>query len=275
MNDTTLMLNDGNSMPRLGLGLWQIPDDETTKIVKEALKVGYRSMDSAQAYQNESGLGLAIKECGLKRDELFITTKIWNSEQGRDSTLRSFDVSMRKLGLESLDLLLIHWPAPRQKLYVETWKTLVEIQKQGRVRSIGVSNFCEEHLKEIMDSTGVVPAINQIELHPHFQQRPLRAFHGKYKIITESWSPLARGQILSDPEIVKIAAKHKKTPAQVIIRWHLQQDLIVIPKSVTPARIKENFDVFNFTLDAADMEQFSKMDDAKGRIGPDPMTANF
>jgi 2,5-diketo-D-gluconate reductase A len=275
MSDKTLLLNDGNSMPRLGLGLWRISDDETTRVVQEAIKAGYRSFDSAQIYQNEAGLGRAIKECSLKRDELFITTKIWNSEQGRDSTLRSFDVSMDKLGLERLDLLLIHWPAPRKKLYVETWKALVEIQKQGRVRSIGVSNFYEEHLKEIMDSTGVIPVVNQVELHPRFQQRPLRAFHAQHKIITESWSPLGQGQVLNDPEISKIAEKHKKTPAQIVIRWHLQQDLIVIPKSVTHARIKENFDVFDFKLDATDMKLISKMDDANGRIGWDPMTANF
>lgn len=268
-------LNDGNSMPQLGYGLWQVPDEETERVVTNAIKIGYRSIDSAQVYGNEHGLGRALKSCGLPRKELYITTKIWNSEQGYDSTLRSFEESMKKLGTEYLDLLLIHWPAPKKNLYVDTWKALVQLKKDGRVRSIGVSNFYPEHLERIVDATSYIPAVNQVELHPRFQQRELRQVHEKMGIKTESWSPLGQGKVIEDEVIRSIAAKHGKTPAQIIIRWHLENGLIAIPKSVTPSRIEENFSVFGFSLDESDMKKIASMDDKNGRIGPDPMTATF
>lgn len=275
MKVKAIELNDGNSMPQLGYGLWQVPDDETEKVVMSAIKTGYRSIDSAQVYDNENGLGRAIKSCGLPRKELYITTKIWNSEHGHDSTLKSFEESMKKLGTEYLDLLLIHWPAPKKNLYVDTWKALVQLKKEGRVRSIGVSNFYPEHIEKIIEATSFIPAVNQVELHPRFQQLELRQFHDKYNIRTESWSPLGQGKVIEDETIRKIAEKHGKTPAQIIIRWHLDNGLIAIPKSVTPSRIEENFNVFGFSLDESDMKMIASMNDNNGRIGPDPMTATF
>ena len=271
----TIKLNDHNKMPQLGFGLWQVTDDEAVKAVGEAFKVGYRSIDSAQIYQNEAGLGEAIRRSNLKRDELFITTKIWNDQQGHELTMKSFDESMKKLGLEKLDLLLIHWPAPKKNLYVETWKTLIQLQKDKRVTSIGVSNFTIDNLQKILDATSVVPTLNQIELHPHFQQHELRSFHDKHGIKTEAWSPLGRGQALQNQLIGDIARKHKKTPAQVVLRWHLDIGNITIPKSVTPSRIAENFNVFDFKLDSDDLAMIESLDRKDGRIGPNPDTADF
>jgi len=270
-----IKLSDSTTIPQLGFGLWQVSDEETTKSVVAAYQAGYRSIDSAQIYQNEAGLGRAIKEGKLPRNELYITTKIWNSEQGHATTLRSFDVSMEKLGLEKLDLLLIHWPAPYKNLYTETWKALIQLQQEGRVRSIGVSNFHQEHLTRIIDATGVVPVINQVELHPHFQQRALRAFHAKHQIQTEAWSPLGQGKVIADPRIKVIADKYRKSPAQIILRWHMQEGLVAIPKSITPSRIIENFQVFDFKLDDGDMKVMSSLDDENGRVGPNPDTATF
>jgi 2,5-diketo-D-gluconate reductase A len=271
----TIKLNDHTTIPQIGFGLYLVEDQQTNSSVQEAFKAGYRSIDSAQIYQNEAGLGHAIKEGGIKREELYITTKIWNSEQGYDSTLKSFDVSMSKLGLEKLDLLLIHWPSAHRGLYMETWKAMIQLQRNGRVKSIGVSNFAIEHLNKILDGSSVVPVINQIELHPHFQQNELRAFHDQHNIKTESWSPLGQGKVIADPVIKKIADKHKKTPAQVILRWHMENGLIAIPKSVTPARIVENIHIFDFKLDESDLAAIAKVDDKNGRIGPDPVTAEF
>lgn len=268
-------LNDGNHIPQLGFGMWQLPNKEAHKIVSHAFNVGYRLIDSAQIYQNESGLGQAIAETELRREEIFITTKIWNSEQGHEQTLKSFDISMKKLGLDYLDLLLIHWPAPQLNKYLETWKTLIELQKAGRVKSIGVSNFNKDHLEKIINETSVVPVINQIEVHPYFQRKDLRSFHDQHGIRTEAWSPLGQGQVLSNPVIKKIATSYGKSAAQIIIKWHMEQGLIAIPKSVTLARIQENFEVFDFHLTDKDIELISQLDDPKGRIGPDPMTANF
>lgn len=270
-----ITFNDKHIMPQLGFGLWQVTDEEAEQTVQEAFKVGYRSIDSAQIYQNESGLGRAIKNSGLNRQDLFITTKIWNEEQGYDKTLASFDISMQKLGLEQLDLLLIHWPSSHRSLYVETWKALIQLKKDNRVKSIGVSNFTQTNLQKIIDETSVVPVVNQIELHPHFQQRELREFHSKVGIKTECWSPLGRGQVLTDPVIGTIAAKHGKTPAQIIIRWHIENGFIVIPKSVTPSRIAENFNVFDFKLSDGDMREIEKLDNKEGRTGPNPDTAQF
>lgn len=275
MQIPNIKMNDHHDIPQLGFGLYLVKDDETPSSVREALKAGYRSLDSAQIYENESGLGRAIKESNVKREDLYITTKIWNSEQGYDSTLKSFDVSMGKLGIEKLDLLLIHWPSAHRNLYVETWKAMIQLQRNGRVKSIGVSNFAKEHLDKILEATSVVPVLNQIELHPHFQQKDLRRFHEQHNIKTEAWSPLGQGKVISDPVIKKIADKHKKTPAQVILRWHMENGIIAIPKSITPSRIQENIQIFDFKMDADDMGAIEKLDQKNGRIGPDPITATF
>lgn len=275
MNIPQIKLNDQNSIPQLGYGLWQVKDEEAEGLIKEAIGVGYRLIDSAQIYQNETGLGDAIRNSGTRREELFITTKIWNSEQGYDSTLSSFEISMKKLGLEKLDLLLIHWPAPKKNLYLQTWKALIELKNEGRVRSIGVSNFNIDHLEKIINETGVVPAINQVEVHPRFQRRDLRAFHQKHNIVTEAWSPLGQGHLIQDDTLLGLAKKYGKSTAQIILRWHMDEGLVAIPKTVTLSRMWENINVFDFSLDAQDRKLISGLDDPNGRIGPDPMTATF
>jgi len=271
----SIILNDGRSIPQLGLGVWQASNDQAAAVVHAALQAGYRHVDTAAIYDNETGVGEGIKSSGVKREEVFVTTKLWNDAQGGDSALKAFDQSLKRLKLDYVDLYLIHWPAPRKDRYVESWKTLVRLQKEGRAKSIGVSNFTAEHLDRIIAETGVTPVLNQIELHPRFQQGALREAHAKRKIATESWSPLGQGKLLNDPVLAAIAAKHKRTPAQVIIRWHLDSGLIVIPKSVTPSRITENADVFGFKLDADDLAKIAKLDARDGRLGPDPLTAAF
>ncbi|KFA94196.1 aldo/keto reductase [Archangium violaceum] len=272
---TSIQLNDGRSIPQVGLGVWQSSNEQAALAVRTALEAGYRHVDTAAIYDNEKGVGEGLRASGVKREEVFITTKLWNSAQGGDSALEAFDQSLKRLGLDYVDLYLIHWPAPRKGLYVESWKALKRLKEEGRARSIGVSNFTAEHLDRIIGETGIVPVLNQIELHPRFQQKALREAHARHNIVTQSWSPLGQGQLLSDPVIGQLAARHKRTPAQVVIRWHIDNGLVVIPKSVTPARIKENFDVFGFRLDAEDMARIAKLDSANGRIGPDPMTATF
>ena len=266
----SISLNDGRAMPQLGLGVWQAPADTTAEVVRTAIAAGYRAIDTAAVYRNEKGVGEGLRACGLARDEVFITTKLWNDSQGYDAALTAFDASLGRLGLDCVDLYLIHWPAPQQDRYVEAWRALVRLREDGRARSIGVSNFSIAHLERIIGETGVSPAVNQIELHPRWQQAELRAAHQRLGIATTSWSPLGQGQLLSDPVVGRIAAKHGKSPAQAIIRWHLDLGLIVIPKSVTPARIAQNFDVFDFKLDAEDLVAMAALDDPKGRIGPDP-----
>lgn len=261
-------LNDGTTMPQLGLGVWRTPADETADIVRYAADMGYLAVDTAAIYKNEEGVGDGVAD----RPGIYVTTKLWNDDQGYDATMRAFETSLRKLRREVLDLYLIHWPRAAEGRFVETWKAMVALQKDGRVRSIGVSNFRPEDLDRVIAATGVVPAVNQIELHPRFQQRALRAFHEKHGIRTESWSPLGQGQVLEDPVIAEIGRKYDKTPAQVVIRWHLDSGLIVIPKSVTPKRIVENISVFDFALDAEDMRRIAGLDRADGRIGPDPAT---
>jgi 2,5-diketo-D-gluconate reductase A len=271
----TVALSDGHSIPQIGFGLWQVPNEEAQAAVEQAFRVGYRSIDSAKIYDNEKGLGDAIAASDIPRDQLFITTKLWNDEQGFDSALRAFDASLERLRQDYVDLYLIHWPSPHRGLYAESWKALLRIKQEGRARSVGVSNFTVAHLQRILDETGEAPVLNQIELHPRFQQTELRAFHSRHNIATESWSPLGQGKLLDDPTLAAIARKHQKTPAQVVLRWHLDSGLITIPKSVTPARIAENFHVFDFTLDGDDMAKIAALDDPAGRIGSDPDTATF
>ncbi|MFI0216867.1 aldo/keto reductase [Streptomyces lydicus] len=267
-----ITLNNGIAMPQLGFGVWQIPDDEAFTAVGQALETGYRSIDTAAIYGNEEGTGKALAASGIPREELFVTTKLWNSDQGYDSTLRAFDASLGKLGLEYVDLYLIHWPLPAQDNYVATYQALEKIQAEGRAKAIGVSNFQPAHLERLLAETSVVPAVNQIELHPQFQQAESRAFHARHGIATEAWSPLGQGKgLLEDPTIGRLAAKYGKTAAQVVLRWHLQLGNVVIPKSVTPSRIAENIDVFGFELDAEDLAALAGLDAGK-RLGPDPAT---
>lgn len=270
-----ITLNDGAAIPQLGLGVWQVDQDITAQVVGWGIEAGYRLIDTAQGYQNEEGVGEAIRGAGVPRSELFITSKLRNGAHQSDAARRAFDETMKKLGIDEIDLFLIHWPVPSQDKYVEAWKTLIELKQAGRIKSIGVSNFNRDHLERIIGETGVVPVVNQIELHPRFQQRGIREFHARHGIHTESWSPLGSGRLLADPTITGIARKHGKSPAQTIIRWHLQQGLIVIPKSIHQDRILANFDVSDFELDTQDLETIRGMDSASGRGGPDPATASF
>ncbi|WP_432081943.1 aldo/keto reductase [Streptomyces sp. WAC 04229] len=269
-----IILNNGVEMPQLGFGVWQVPDDEAETAVVQALEAGYRSIDTAAIYGNEEGTGRALAASGVAREDLFVTTKLWNSDQGYDTTLRAFDASLAKLGLEYLDLYLIHWPMPAKERYVDTYKAFEKLLADGRVRAIGVSNFLPEHLERLTGETSVVPAVNQIELHPHLQQHASREVHAEQGIATEAWSPLGSGKgILEIPAIVAIAQKHNRTPAQVVLRWHLQLGNVVIPKSVTPSRIKENIDVFGFTLDTEDLAAISALNEDR-RLGSDPADVN-
>lgn len=270
-----LAFHDGRSIPQLGLGVWRTPADATAQAVKAALDVGYRHIDTAAIYGNEAGVGEGLKASGVPRGEVYITTKLWNAEQGFDSTLRAFDASMRLLGLDVLDLYLIHWPNPSRELYVDTWRAFVRLREEGRVRSIGVSNFEPEHIDRLVQETGAKPVLNQIELHPRFQQHRLREYHARQGIATQAWSPLGQGQLLEDAGIQAIASKHGNTAAQVVVRWHIEMGHVVIPKSVNPGRIAENAGVFDFALDAEDMAAIAKLDQAQGRIGPNPLTADF
>ncbi|RZQ62174.1 aldo/keto reductase [Amycolatopsis suaedae] len=261
-------------MPQLGFGVFQVPDDETAAAVTAALEAGYRSIDTAAVYGNEGGVGQAIRQSGIPREELFVTTKLWNADQGHDETLKAFEASRQLLGLDYLDLYLIHWPVPERDRYADSWKALEKLLADGRVRAIGVSNFQPSHLRRLAEVSDVVPAVNQIELHPYLQQAELRPFHAERGIVTEAWSPLAKGgDLLAEQTIRSLADKHGRTPAQVVLRWHLQLGNVVIPKSVTPSRIRENLDVFGFTLDADDLAALSTLD-RDVRTGPHPDTFN-
>jgi diketogulonate reductase-like aldo/keto reductase len=265
-------LNDGNRIPQLGFGVFLVPPDDTAAAVAHALRTGYRSIDTAAAYRNEAGVGEAVRSSGLAREDVFVTTKLANDQHGHDTALRAFEGSLARLGFDYVDLYLIHWPIPSRNLYVETWQALTEIKADGRARSIGVSNFLADHLQRIIDASGVVPAVNQIELHPYLQQTELRGYHDEHRIKTEAWSPLARGgELLREPTIEQIAASVDRSPAQVVLRWHIQLGNIVIPKSVTPARIEENFRLFDFELGDEQMRAIGELD--RGiRTGPDPAT---
>ncbi len=269
-----ITLNNGLRMPQLGFGVWQVPDEEVTAAVTKALEVGYRAIDTAKVYENEAGVGRALATSDVPRDELFITTKVWNSDQGYENTLKAFDASLERLGLDYVDLYLIHWPMPEHDEYVETYKALEKLYHDGRVKAIGVCNFNIEHLQRLLNECDVVPAVNQVECHPYLQQKELKDFCEKHNIYVESWSPLNQGGAVLNDDIVKqIAEQNEKTPAQVIIRWHLQSGSSVIPKSVTPSRIEENFDVFEFELSPKDMEKISEINRDE-RKGPEPSEMN-
>lgn len=264
-----LELNDGNRMPQLGFGVFEVEPQDATDAVVHALHTGYRSVDTAAMYGNEAEVAEAIERRGLERSEVFVTTKLWNDDHGRDRTLRAFEASLQRLSFEWVDLYLIHWPAPAQGKYVETWQAMCELKDQGRARSIGVSNFLPEHIERIVDATGVVPAVNQVELHPRMQQSALRAFHSEHGIVTESWSPLGRGALLEDPVVAGIAEQMGRTPAQVLLRWNVELGCVVIPRSVRPDRIEENAQIFDFELSREQMQAIEELD-REERIGPDP-----
>jgi 2,5-diketo-D-gluconate reductase A len=263
------VLNNGVSMPRLGYGVFRVPDEETERAVLTALDAGYRSIDTASLYGNEAGVGRALAASGLARTDLFVTTKVWNDDQGYESTLRAFDASLDRLGLDHVDLYLIHWPKPTRDRYVETWRALEKLYSDDRVRAIGVSNFQPDHLRRLLDETEIVPAVNQVELHPDLQQEQLRSFHAQHGITTEAWSPLGQGLALRHPDVVELAERYGRTPAQVVLRWHLQLGNVVIPKSTTPARIRENIAVFDFALAGEDMAVLAGLETGT-RLGPDP-----
>jgi 2,5-diketo-D-gluconate reductase A len=265
----SIPLNDGRSIPQMGLGVYKVADAATEALVAGAIESGYRHIDTATLYRNERGVGAGVRASGLPREEIFVTTKVWNDEQGRDKTLRAFDTSLDKLGLDYVDLYLIHWPMPAQGRFVETWRALEELKADGRARSIGVSNFEPHHLDLLLRETGIVPAVNQIELHPWLQQRAVREYDEAHEIVTESWSPLARGRVAEAPVLDRIAEKHRKSAAQVTIRWHLQLGAVVIPKSSSLERVRSNFDVFDFELDAEDLAAIEALEEDY-RTGPHP-----
>jgi 2,5-diketo-D-gluconate reductase A len=269
-NQKTLTFHDGRSAPQVGLGVWQIENDAAATVVQTAIEFGYRSIDTAAIYGNEVGVGRGIAQSGVKREELFIATKLWNDRHGHDTSKEAFQESLEKLGLNYVDLYLIHWPVPKNGLYVDAWETMIQLRDEGSAKSIGVCNFNIDHLQKLLDKTGVLPVVNQIELHPHFQQAELREFHAEHDIITEAWSPLGRGKLWEEPTLAAIARRHGRSVAQVMIRWHIQLGNMVIPKSVTPSRIKENLQVFDFTLDDQDMADIAALDRPDGRDGPDP-----
>jgi diketogulonate reductase-like aldo/keto reductase len=262
-------LSDGIEIPQVGFGVFQVPPDETQRAVEDALAAGYRHIDTAAAYRNERGVAAGIAASGVLRGDIFVTTKLWNTEQGFESTLAAFDKSIEALDTETVDLYLIHWPVPARDLYLDTWRAFERIHAEGGARSIGVSNFRIPDLERLAQEAETMPTINQIELHPLLQQAELRAWHAEHGIVTEAWSPLAQGEVLKDDTLVTIAAHHDRTVAQVILRWHLQLGNVVIPKSVTPARVRENLDIFDFELSEDDLAAIARLD-AGHRTGPDP-----
>ena len=268
-----MKLNDGRSMPQLGLGLMRFGGEgETVAVINNAVKAGYRLFDTASVYGTEPHTGAAFRGLASLRPELFLTTKLWNDSHGAEATVRAFNASMDRLGLEYLDLYLVHWPLPMFDRYVDTWRAMIELRKQGRLRSIGVSNFTEAHLERIIDETGVTPAVNQVEMHPYFQQRALRSFHDRHGIVTQAWSPMGGSfvKVLEDPVVGKLAKKHGRSPSQIVLRWHVTCGVSLIPKATSPEHLAENMSSYEFELDAGDLAALSALDRADGRAGPDP-----
>ncbi|MCU0826434.1 MAG: aldo/keto reductase [Tabrizicola sp.] len=271
MSNHRLRLNDGYSIPQLGLGIWQVPAATTADTVSAALRMGYRLVDGAAIYGNEEGQGEGIRNSGIPQDDIFVTTKIWNNDQGYESTLRAVDASLDRLGMASVDLCLIHWPSPAQDRYLDSWRALIRAREAGKVRSIGVSNFMPSHLERLVEETGVVPVLNQIELNPRLQQAELRALHDRMGIVTQSWTPLGQGRSFDAAPVQAAAARTGKTPAQVILRWHVQLGASVIPRSTRAAGLAENLDIFGFALTAEEMAAMATLDEGV-RCGPDPIT---
>lgn len=269
MSQPLLLLNDGRQMPQLGFGLWQVPAGITAATTASALKLGYRLVDGAAIYGNEEGQGEGIRASGLPREKVFVTTKVWNDSQGYDAALRAAEASLKRLGLAHVDLLLIHWPCPAQDRYLDTWRALVRLREEGRALSIGVSNFQEPHLQRIIGETGVVPALNQVEINPRLQQPVLRAFHAAHGIVTQSWTPLGQGASFGAASVLIAAARTGKSPAQVILRWHIQIGASVIPRSTRTAGLAENLALFDFALTEAEMQAMADLDLGQ-RCGPDP-----
>jgi 2,5-diketo-D-gluconate reductase A len=271
----TITLNNGVEIPQLGFGVYQVPPEETAKAVQSALEVGYRHIDTAEMYRNEEGVGEGIRNSGIPREEVFVTSKLNNGFHAHDDALKAFDGTLAALGFDYVDLFLVHWPLPGIDVdYVETWQAMEEIYRSGRAKSIGVSNFKEHHLRRLVSDTEIRPAVNQIEIHPYLVQDDLRAFDAEHGIATEAWSPIAQGKVLTDPTIVRVAERHGRTPSQVTLRWHLQRGDIVFPKSVTRSRVEENFAVFDFELTEDDMREITALDRGE-RTGPDPDTFNY
>jgi 2,5-diketo-D-gluconate reductase A len=274
-SEPRLKLNDGHSMPQLGFGVWQVPDDAVAGVVRQAIGAGYRLIDTAAAYGSEAAVGKGISDSGLPRSDVFVTTKLANRWHGFDNALRQFEASQKRLNLDHVDLFLIHWPCPAAGLYVDTWRAIVRLKEEGRVRSIGVSNFNAEHLRRLIDETGIAPAVNQIELHPRFQQKDMRRFDQEHGIATQSWSPLGQSQPAVSATLAEIGAKYGKSWAQVAIRWHVQNGLALVSRTVTPERLRENRSIFDFELDDADLARIAELDDPEGRVGPLPEQVKF
>lgn len=264
-----LPLADGAEIPQLGFGLYKVPAEDAARLALAAIDAGYRHLDTAAFYANEAEVGRAVREAPVPREELFVTSKVWKDDNGYDETLRAFDASMERFGLERIELYLIHWPVPSTDRYVDSWRALVRLRDEGRVRSIGVANFHAHHVERLIAETGEAPVVNQVELHPWLPQAELRAYDGAHSILTEAWSPLARGRVLDDPVLAGIAAKHGRTPAQIVLRWHVQLGNVVIPKASSPERIRENLDVFGFALDAKDLAAIGGLESGE-RTGRDP-----
>jgi 2,5-diketo-D-gluconate reductase A len=270
----TIALNNGVQIPQLGFGVYQIPPDETAEATRTALEIGYRHIDTAQMYGNEAGVGQAVRESGIDRAEVFVTSKLNNNKLEREDILRSFDQSLSDMGFDYLDLFLIHWPLPAASDYVARWKALEEIYASGRAKAIGVSNFQPHHLRNLFAASEVRPAVNQVEIHPFLAQDDLRAFDADHEIVTEAWSPIGQGQVLGDPVITQVAEQVGKSPAQVTLRWHVQRGDVIFPKSSSKDRMAENFAIFDFELDQQQMSAITALDHA-GRIGPDPDQFNW
>lgn len=270
INQPYLTFHDGRLAPQLGLGTWKLTGDAAAPAIQAAVNHGYRAIDTAYFYYNEADVGQGIAKCGVAREDLFITTKLWNNRHSHEGARTALQESLEKLQLDYIDLYLIHWPVPKENDYVQAWEGLIQLRDDGSAKSIGVCNFKIAHVQNLLDATGVTPVVNQVELHPYFQQAKLREYHQDHNIVTEAWSPLGQGTALKDPVIIEIAAKHQVSPAQVILRWHIQLGNMVIPKSANAVRIRENFDIWQFRLDDEDMTKIAGLDREDGRIGPDP-----